>query len=331
MNIKAFIILFSAALLLISCAGTTDRPHSKSGLYFDTIISIDIYDPVSDADRVLDECMDLCSHYQALFDRKVPTSDIARISSGKAGTVSVDPDTASLLTEALKYCRLSEGRFDITIAPVSSLWDFHEGSEKIPDPAALREALSHVGYENIEVDTKASTVTVKADGISLDVGGAAKGYIADRIADHLKECGVGGAIINMGGDMMLIGHKSDRKLFNIGINDPDNPGGVAARLYVSDKAVATSGIYERSFISEGRTYHHILDVTNAYPVDTDIESVTVICDSAAASDCLCTVCTILGADGAQKLIEDLPDTEAVFILTDGSMRATSGAGTYLRQ
>ena len=325
-------ILFTAvSLILCGCSGKNAGPFSKAGLYFDTVVSVDIYGCTGDPESILTQCMNMCDHYEKLFDKDIPESDIARINSGKAQTLQVDADTADLIVKALTYSSLSDGRFDITINPVSALWDFHEGNEKIPDEAALADAISHVDHNNIEVDTGSNTVTVKADGTSIDVGGAAKGYIADRIAEYLSTCPVSGAIINIGGDIKLIGTKADGSLFNIGIKDPSDPASCISSVFLSDMAVATSGTYERSFYKDDTFYHHILDVTSGYPVDTDVTSVTIITDSAVASDCLCTVCIILGSDDALKLIENTAHTEAVFVLTDGSMLKSSGANAYIRQ
>ena len=327
------ILFITTAFILSGCTSFGDNTHySKSGLYFDTIVSVDIYGCSKDtADSVLSNCTDICTRYENLFNKNIPSSDIARINSGSGTCVSVDHDTAILLSDSLKYCSLSDGAFDITVNPVSDLWDFHEGSEKIPDDDSLEKACSLVDYSKISVDTDNDTVTLENAGASIDVGAAAKGYIADKIAEYLKTEPITGAIINMGGDMRLIGTKSADELFTIGINDPFSKGVPTLALYLSDISVATSGTYERSFTAGGKRYHHILSTKTGKSVDTDIESVTVITDRALDSDCLCTVCIIYGYDKASALIESIPDTEAVFILSDKAVRYTSGAGRYIRQ
>lgn len=325
-----FPLILSLSVILCGCAGSRMEPYSKSGLYFDTIVSVDIYGSAGDPGEILGECMNICSHYQSLFDKNIPESDIARINSLGAGTLSVDADTASLIDKALSYSDISDGKFDITVNPVSALWDFHEGGETIPSEKDIAEALPFVDHNNIEVDTEKNTVTVKADGVSIDTGGAAKGFIADRIADYLSTCQISGAIINMGGDIKLIGNKPDDSLFNIGIKNPNSPDTCLSSLYVSDKAVATSGTYERAFTKDGRLYHHILDVSTGYPADTDVTSVTVITDSAVDADCLCTVCILLGSKEALELIERTDDTEAIFVLVDGCVIKSSGADAYIK-
>ena len=333
---KPMSILISAAIAVLPCCGCADAPqkssYSKAGLYFDTVVEVTVYSTSeSEANAILDECMDICSHYQDLFDKNTKTSDIARINNAGTAPTHVDHDTAVLISEALRYCEESGGRFDITINPVSVLWDFHEGSERIPSKSELENALGAVGYKNVTVDADNDTITLALPDASVDLGAAAKGFVADKIAACLADHSITGAIINMGGDMYLSGSKPDNSLFNIGINDPFEDDGCIMSLYMSDMAVATSGTYERYIISDGRKYHHILDTSTGMPVDTDIESVTVIAERAIDSDCLCTLSMILGSKKALQMIEEKNDTEAVLILSDGSIVKSSGADRYIRQ
>jgi thiamine biosynthesis lipoprotein len=134
----------------------------------------------------------------------------------------------------------------------------------------------------------------------------------------------------MGGDMRLLGQKNDNTLYNIGINDPDNAGCLMT-LYMSDRSIATSGTYERSFSKDGTLYHHILDPSTGKSVETDIKSITVISKNSLDCDCLCTVSILLGSKKATELIEKTPETEAVILLNDNTVLKTSGADRYIRQ
>ncbi len=304
---------------------------TKTGLFYDTVVTVEIFGSNSSSlEPVADKCISLCDHYQKLFDPGIETSDISRINDSASSTVTVDHDTAVMISDALRYSDLSEGRFDITIAPVSSLYDWHEDSYHIPSDDELSKACELVGYKKVTVDTTNDTVKLESPGMSIDTGAAAKGFIADRLAEYLKDCSITGAIVNMGGDMYLIGHKNDNTLYNIGINDPDNDGCLMS-LYLSDCAVATSGTYERCFSKDGIFYHHILDPSTGKSADTDIKSVTVISKSSLDCDCLCTVSILLGSKQANDLIESLPDTEAIMLLNDGKIVKTTGADTYIRQ
>ena len=328
--IPACILL--ATVSLCGCAGRNNTAgYQKSGLYFDTAVSVEIYaSSPEEAEPVLEECMNICAHYQDMFDAQIITSDIANINSSAGKSVTVDEDTVLLLEEALKYCSLSGGAFDISIKPVTELWDFHEGAERIPSDEELQASLKHVDWNNISVDPVNNTVTLNDPDSSIDLGAVAKGYVADKITEYLESLSITGAIVNMGGDMRLIGTKPDGSMFNIGINDPFDSGSVSMALYLSDTSVATSGTYERCFEKDGVLYHHILDPQTGMPCDTDIRSVTVITKSATDADCLCTVCILKGSSQSLSLIERIPDTEAVFITNDGSVLTTSGAERLIR-
>ncbi len=325
-------VLIIAVLISVFLAGCSKnmRSYSKSGLYYDTMVSVSIYsNDGAAAQKLLDGCMDICAHYEELFDEKIPSSDIAKINNSE-GCVKVDHDTALLISDSLHYAEITNGRFDITIKPVSRLWDFHDTNGTVPDDDLINEALKDVGYKNITVDTVNDTVTLPK-GVSIDPGAAAKGYIADRLADYLEDNSITNAIINMGGDMRLLGSKPGADGFIIGINDPFNSGNVLTAVSLSDTSVATSGTYERYFITDNTKYYHILDPATGYPADTDIESVTVISEYSVDCDCLCTSCILLGKDDALSLIESIPDTEAIFVLNDKSIIKTSGADKLIRQ
>ncbi len=327
-NALYMITILFALLGLCSCKNAAKEPVSVSGMYYDTLVNIDIYGAGKDSSVICDRCKELCSHYEDLFDAQKPESDIYRINHSSGKTIKVDHDTAVMLSVALDSCEASNGAFDITIAPVSSLWDFHEEDPRIPSDMDIQKSLTKVNYKKVSVDLTEDTVTVGAD-TTLDAGATAKGYIADRIGDYLISCNITGAIINIGGDIRVIGTKDNKTPFRIGINDPFNEDSVLAALELSDISVATSGIYERCFTVEGRDYHHIIDVKTGYPTDTDIESVTVITKSAAEADSLCTVSILYGSEKAIPYIESVPDTEAFILLTDGTVLKTSGLDEFI--
>ncbi len=319
-----------AGLTLAACNHSPETGHvSRSGLYYDTAVSIDLYGSDDKTmSEVADECMDMCSRYEKLFNKSDASTDISSINS-KGGTVKVNHDTAVLISESLKYCELSGGRFDITVKPLSDLWDFHEGSGNIPSRDDVEAACRLIDYTNISADTVNNTVTAKNS--LIDPGGSAKGYIADRIAEHLINRGISGAIVNIGGDIRSIGTKKGDSPFTIGIRDPFNKGEVLIPLSLTGRAVATSGIYERCFTKDGKLYHHILDTKTGFPCETDVESATVITGDALSADCLGTICILYGSDKALELINSLDDTEAILILTDRSVKMSDGADRYIRQ
>ena len=173
-------------------------------------------------------------------------------------------------------------------------------------------------------------ITLTDVGLMLDLGGIAKGFTADRIKDRLLEAGVSSAIINLGGNVLLVGSKPDGSDFRVGIRDPESAadaGGtehITRTVTLSDRSVVTSGTYERYFEEDGVRYHHILDPATGYPADSGLVSVTVISADSANGDALATACLVLGQQKGQALIERLPGTEALFIAADGTETRTAG-------
>ena len=252
-------------------------------------------------------------------------SDIYKINHAGGAEIECTDETLFVIKKAIKYAELSEGKFDVTIGQVTDLWNFQpEGGEgKIPEQAALNEALTHVDYKQIKVNgNKVSLSDPKGE---IDLGGIAKGYIADKLAEFLKKKGVSSAVIDLGGNISVVGKKTDGKDFRIGVRDPfSTDGGIVGVVEAHDKSLVTSGTYERSFTKDGKVYHHILDVKTGYPVETGLDSVTVIGAGNKGIDCdsLATTCLILGEKDGKKLIESLDGYEAIFVQHDGTITTT---------
>lgn len=314
--------LLLALLLLASGCGKSDPPvYTDTAFLFDTVVTITLY---GGSQEILQQAFDRCRHYENLLSRTIETSDIGRINRAKGAPVTVDPESAQLIDRGLYFGELSGGLFDITICPASSLWDFTSGREnpKTPDAAALAEAVKRIDYHRVKVSE--NTVTAEP-GTELDLGGIAKGYIADRIAGFVKEKGVKSALVNLGGNVIVVGSKPDGNDFTVGIRKPFDPaGGLAGTLRVRNKTVVTSGTYERYFIADGTLYHHLLDPATGMPVQNELDSVTIVTDSSADADALSTICFIMGREKGTALIESRPDTEAIFIAKSGELSYTSG-------
>ena len=319
-HVLSFLLLL---LVFTACfAGCTKNtaPYTKTGFYFDTVISITVYSP-KDRDA-LEQCFALASHYEALLSRTREGSDIYRINHSGGAPVTVDPDTAYVLQKALQYAALTDGRIDPTIGAVSELWNFHESeTPALPDPAMLREALAHVDYTKLLVEN--TTVTLSDPDAVIDLGFIAKGFIADKMKEALKARGVESALINLGGNVLTLGSKPDHTAFTIGVRDPfQEEGSYLTTLSVTDQSVVSSGIYERCFVINGKNYHHILDPDTGYPVENDLAGVTILSDSSLEGDALSTTCMVLGYDEASSLIHSLDQAEAVFVTTDGEIHTT---------
>ena len=315
MKYKRLTALLSASILLLSgCSGLPrERSQTYTDTLFDTVISVQIFDSVDE--DVLKGCEKLCKKYDSMFSNKIEDSEISRINSAGGNPVEVSKETIKLIKKGIYYSEMSDGVFDITIAPVSNLWDFKAETPLVPSPEAIAEAVSHVNYENIII--RDNTVKLTDPHAGIDLGAIAKGYIADRIKDYLEEEGVRHAMINLGGNVLAMGSKLDGSDYNIGIQKPfDEP---ITSVKISDKSVVTSGIYQRYFKADGKIYHHILDPNTGYPCENNLYSVTILTDSSLTADALSTTCFLLGYDRGMKLINQLDNVDAVFITNDNQI------------
>lgn len=305
-------IIFSCSLLNQGCMGNNIMDsQTQSGFYFDTVISITIYGNVNN--NIFKKCFDLCEKYENMLSKTIDDSDVARINNARGKSVTVSDDTAYLINKAIYYSRLSNGAYDITIAPLSSLWNFKDNNSGIlPDSDDISNALKHVNYQNINISQ--NTVSLSDPYAQIDLGSIAKGYIADKLKECLLENNIKSAIINLGGNVLAIGKKPDNSDWNIGIQKPfDERNQTIASVSVCDKSVVSSGTYERFFMSDGVLYHHILDTDSGYPVDNGLCQVSIITNSSVDADALSTTCFVLGKEAGIELINSLENTEAVFI------------------
>ncbi len=332
----SFITIFATALLICAlCSGCslTRKQASKSGFYFDTIITITLYD--TDDEDLIEGCFDIAEKYENLFSSTVEDSDVSRINAAGGEFVTVDVETIALIELGIYYGELSDGKFDITIGILSDLWNLSELAESsdgddnqadasvLPSDEEIEEALSHVNYQNVEID--GNQVRLTDAEAKLDLGGIAKGYIADRMKEYLVENGVSSAIINLGGNVLTIGDKINGTSFRIGIQKPfDTEGELITTLEITDQSVVTSGIYERYITVDGQIYHHILDTDTGYPYDNGLYSVTIISDSSAEGDALSTTCLALGLEDGMELVESLNGVEAVFVTDEYEVVESSG-------
>ncbi len=279
------------------------------------------------AQAAIEEAFSLCSEYELLLSKTMEGSDIWNINHAGGEPVSCDARTRELIQKGIAYGDLSGGLFDITIGPAEDLWDFHSDNPKVPDAKALAEAVSHVDYQNIAVDASAGTVQLTDPEAEIDLGGIAKGYIADAVCKNLRQNNVTSAIVSLGGNIECIGEKAEGTPFSIGIETPySDRTEIAGAAQLSNGTLVTSGVYERYFAVDGKEYHHILSPETGYPVDSDVLGVTIRGKEGTSADCdaLSTTCLMLGAEKGMALMEGLDGYEAFFILRDGTTMQTDG-------
>ena len=272
--------------------------------------------------ELLDELIARCQWFELILSRTKETSDVSHINVAEGRPTMVEPETAELIEKALGYSRASGGLFDITIGAVTSLWDFHEGV--VPSPEAIADALPHVNYELVSVD--GTTVTLQDPLARIDLGGIAKGYVTDDLVSMLVDAGVTSAFINLGGNVAVVGERTDGEPWRIGVRDPFDESGERslAMVRATSGSLVTSGLYERQFEADGRTYWHILDPRTGYPVESHIVSASIFSEASIDGDGLTKPLFMMDEEDALAFLED-HGVQGLFVREDGSITTTSNS------
>lgn len=210
--------------------------------------------------------------------------------------VKVDPLTYKLIESAKEYSKQSNGKFDITVAPLTELWKINGENMVIPTDMQINLAVQKIDYTKILLEN--GTVMLADKGMAIDLGGVAKGYICGEIGDLYKQHNVSSALVSIGGNVYTIGKKPNSKPYVIGIRDPKGTANnYVATLKVTDKVIATTGAYERFFEKDGVIYNHIMDTSTGFPVESDLASVAIISEDGGLADYLSTAHYIAGVAG----------------------------------
>lgn len=328
---KRFIPFLIILTLFSGCSSATPSKDeskeyiTKSSFLLNTIVTINLYDKQDE--KILDDCFDLIAKYEIIYSRTNKDSELYALNHGTAPhtglTYQISDELADILKYGLSYSKLSEGSFDITIAPVSSLWNFTAKEPKVPATDTITSALSLVNYKDVTLGK--NTVTFAQKGMGFDLGAIAKGYIADKVKNLLINKGVKSAMINLGGNVLCVGKKMDGSPFKVGIQKPfADRNETAAIMELEDVSVVSSGIYERSFTVNGKLYHHILNPKTGFSVQNNIVGVTIISNASIDGDGLSTTCFTIGLKKGLALINSLPDTYAAFITDDYKIYYSKG-------
>ncbi|HUX19952.1 MAG TPA: FAD:protein FMN transferase [Spirochaetia bacterium] len=318
------------ALVLVGCAGNQAKPESKTDFVLDTACTITIYDKAPQ--DTLTKAFDLLRHVNSTMTIDGTDSELIDVNNA-AGLhpVEVSADTYGVIKDGLYYSRLTDGAFDITVGPLVKLWGIGRGGDSVPPQAKIREALSLVDYRNVALDDATHSVYLKRKGMVIDLGGIAKGYAGEAVEELLQKGAVRHAIVDLGGNIIAIGTKVDGSLWRIGIQDPDRArGSYIGVVSVENKAVVTSGKYERYFVYKGKRYHHILSTKTGFPVENGIASVTIISANSTTADALSTSLFLLGVQKGISLIDSIDQTEAIIVTEDKKIYVSGGLNEKFR-
>ena len=315
---KAKIFALAAVLLLTACADNT--PHQISFFSMDTYMEITAYG--SKGEAAIASCKDEIYLLEALLSATDETSDIGRINA--SGTADVSPVTAEIIEYAMQIGEETGGVLDITVYPVLKEWGFISKDYKIPDREALDGLLESVDFTQIQIEGNAIPTVTVPKGVQLDLGALAKGCASDRAAEILREKGVTSALINLGGNIMTVGSNPNGSPWKIGIRNPFSLDENMGVLEVADKAVVTSGGYERNFTADGKTYHHIIDPATGCPAESGLASVTVVGDSGMMCDALSTALFVMGAEEAAEFHREKGGFDMILVTEEGEILITEG-------
>lgn len=318
--------LLVAALMLAGCGAQTSAEESsqtREVYAMDTVMTLEAYG--QNADAALDEAVAEIERLDALWSIASSDGEIAQLNAEKQITASAD--TLALLTRAKEISAATDGLFSTTIAPLMDAWGFTSGDYRVPDEAELSALLAHVDDEEIAISD--STVTIPADA-KVDLGGIAKGFTSARVMEIFRENGVENGILSLGGNVQALGTKPDGSLWRVGLQDPADERALFATLELADKAVITSGAYERNFEQDGVVYHHIIDPRTGYPAESGLSSVTIVSDDGTLADGLSTALFIMGKEAAVEFWRShRDDFDMVLLADDGAVTVSAGIADAL--
>ena len=326
----AALLLTIFALSLTACGETAAESETRTVYAMDTVMNLTVYG--ENAAAALESAeKKLHTLDEAVLSRTAEGSELYALNASNGETVEYGADDIlpALIETALTISDATEGAFDPTLAPVLDAWGFTKDSRRVPSADELKELLSHTGCGKVALEKTADGWTVTLlDGAQLDLGGIAKGYAADLLRAQLEKEGVTSATLDLGGDVFVMGRKTDGSDWRIAVKDPADTESYLGVVSAADKFIVTSGVYERYFEENGVRYHHILDPKTGCPAESGLVSVTVLCENGAWADALSTACFVLGPDGALALRDDLADQgtdfELILVTDDGRVLYTDG-------
>ncbi len=322
------IALAAAAAALLSCG--PPPPLSRSEPWLGTSCTITVYD--RSGRGLLEKAFARIAGIDARMGLDRSGSEVDAINAAAGGAaVRVSPDTLEVIASSVRTSRLTGGAFDVSVGPLVELWGIGRGPGRVPSPPEIARARALCGYERIELDPGSSTVRLRDTGMRLDLGGIAKGHAGDEAAAVLAAGGAKSAIVDLGGNIVALGSRPNGGRWRIGVQDPQKSRGEYLGIVeVTDRAVVTSGVYERYFEKDGVRYHHILDPATGAPARSGLLGVSIVARRSTEADALSTGVFVLGLERGLALVESLPGVEAVFVTEDRKVIASSGLAPSFR-
>ena len=327
MRVKGIIVsrLFPI-LLLVGCKfGPKGDIYQESRLSMGTLVEIKLVAvDAQSAKTALTAAFAEIERIDKLMSFQSADNQLSRINQAAGRKrVGIDIELFRFILRAKSYSKLTKGAFDISIGPLVKLWGFDTEQYRLPGEDEIKTHLPLVDYRHVIVLGMPPALFLNQAGMSIDMGGIAKGYAVDRVISILERYGIASAMVNAGGDIRAYGSKPDGDLWKIGIQHPRDKKRILTSLQIDRQAVVTSGDYERFFIEQEVRYHHILDPATGQPA-RGCQSVTLVAKEAIAADALATGVFVLGPEEGMKLVESMKDTEAMIVDAEGNISVSSG-------
>lgn len=306
-----FLILGWLAVFTHKYYAAHNLKKSRSVYSSQSIIMGTFWEVISDDQNAARIVFQEANRLDRLLSKYNPKSEIAILN--RLGKLKVSPETFYIIKKSLEFWKLSDGAFDISVAPLIDLWGFSSQKTRIPGEEEIKATLKLVGSNKIILQENNSVIEFKLPGMKIDLGGIAKGFALDCAVKKLKENGINNCLINAGGQVYALGKRSGRP-WKVAIKEP-NAQEVRQILFLEDQSSSTSGNYEQYFLVNHKRYCHIINPKTGYPVETKINSVTVVNNLGIFSDALSTTIFILGKESFEKLNREFPGTK-IYIRED---------------
>ena len=299
----------------------SNEEASKDIFAMDTYMTVTAYG--AKAQEAVDEAEAEIQRLDELLSTGNEESEIAQLNQNKSATLS--EDAGYLVERALELNKETDGAFDIAIYPVMEAWGFPTQNYQVPTADTLESLLKLADASQIIYDENSRKISFGREGMKIDLGGIAKGYTSSRIMDIYKENNISSGLVNLGGNVQALGTKPDGSKWRVAVQSPDDTEDYLGILSVEDKAVITSGGYERYFEQDGKTYHYIINPKTGYPAENGLTSVTVVSEDGTLADGLSTSLFIMGKDKAIEFWRVHSDEFDIIMLTDeGKLYVTEG-------
>ena len=297
----------------------TEESASQDIFAMDTYMSVTAYG--ADAESAVSDAIAEIERLDALLSTGETDSEIYKLNQNGGGSIS--EDTSYLFERALEIWKSTDGCFEIGIYPLMQEWGFTDGNYKVPDKETLQKLLPLADSSKIDFNEKDQTVSFEQDGMEIDFGGIAKGYTSGRIMDIFREHGIKSGMVSLGGNVQVLGIKTDGSKWRVAVQNPEDTENYLGVLETQDRAVITSGGYERYFEQDGKTYQHILDPKTGYPADSGLTSVTIVSADGTLADGLSTSLFVMGKEKAVAYWRaHSEEFDAILVEKDGTVSVT---------